>query len=448
VFHVAVAAAAVAAFLAIAWLGEGSRPSGAAALAATPVVQPPPGGILAHLLVALFAILAAAQVLGALARRIGQPPVVGEIVAGIVLGPSLLGALSPEGAAFVVAPDVTPVLAVVAQLGVILFMFVVGLELDAGQLRQRARTAIAVSLQGIAVPFVLGAGLALWLYPAMGTPAVPFTVFALFMGAAMSVTAFPVLARILADEGLTSTTPGMIALSAAAANDVMAWCLLALTIGVAAGEANGTLLSIGLTVTYAAAMVLFVRPIVVRVARRAEESGPSPALIGGILAAMLLSALATEAIGIHPIFGAFLFGALLPHDSRVAVEIGRCIQTIVATLLLPVFFVYSGLRTRVGLIESAGDWLFLAAIVAVAFAGKFGGTFVASRRHGLGLRDAASIGILMNTRGLVELVVLNVGLDVGVITPALFTMMVIMALATTFATTPILRLLGQGRRTS
>ena len=393
---------------------------------------------LRHVLVALAAVLVTGRLLGLLFRRMGQPPVLGEVVGGIVLGPSVLGQVWPEAAAFVLPPAVAPYLSVIAQLGVILYMFVVGLELNAEVLRERARTTVAIAHAGIVAPFVLGAALALVLYPRFSSSDVSFTSFALFVGVATSVTAFPVLARILTDLRMHKTHLGILALGCAATADVTAWCLLAFVVGVAQAKVGAAFVVLGLTATLLAFMLLVVRPIAARFLARFDEEHLTPGVVAVVFAALLLSALATEAIGIHSIFGAFLLGAIIPHDCALARVLTGKLEDLVTVLLLPAFFAYTGMRTEIGLVTGIQGWLLCGLIVLVASVGKFGGTLAAARLTGLGWRDAASLGLLMNTRGLMELIVLNIGLDLKVISPALFAMMVLMALATTLATTPLL----------
>src|SRR5262249_4625021 len=399
------------------------------------------GHALFHVLLALAAVIALGRILGALFTYIRQPPVIGEVVAGIALGPSLLGRLSPEAMDFLLPKDSAPHLGVVAQLGAILYMFIVGLELNTGQLRSIAKSVLAVSHVSIVLPFVLGAALALWLFPTLSNNAVPFTSFALFVGVAMAITAFPVLARILADRGLDKTALGIIALGAAALGDVTAWCLLALVVGVAQSQVGDALLVILWAALFVAAMVFVVRPLVAAYVRRRGDEPPSRGTVAVGMVGVLLAALTTEAIGIHAVFGAFLIGALIPHDSRLAREIGRKLYDVVTVLLLPAFFAFTGLRTQIGLVSSGGEWLMCGVIVLVPPGGEVGGAFLAARATGQGWRDAASIGVLMNTRGLMELIVLNIGLDMGVISPTLFAMMVLMALVTTMATAPALHFL-------
>lgn len=392
---------------------------------------------LGELLLALAAVIAAGRVLSALFARIGQPPVIGEVVAGILLGPSLLG---PEASARILPPAVAPLLGAVSQLGVVLYMFLVGLDLNPTELRKRLRNSIVVSLVGIGFPFLLGALLSIPLFDRYAPVGVPHASFTLFLGVAMSITAFPVLARILRDTGLDRTPLGALALSCAATDDAIAWCLLALVVGVAQARIDGALVVAGLSLGYAALMFAAVRPLAARLARRFEHGPVGQGAVAVVFLAVLISALATEWIGIHAIFGAFLLGAVLPHDSRLAREINRKVHDPIVVLFLPAFFAFTGMRTRIGLVTGAEDWLWCGAIVLVATLGKFGGTLAASRVLGLDWKTGTALGVLMNTRGLVELIVLNVGLELGVLSPALFAMLVLMALVTTAATAPVLRL--------
>jgi Kef-type K+ transport system membrane component KefB len=420
--------------------------SGAGLVAPEPAAGngPAPGtgkaDALVHVLIALIAVLAAGRFLGLLFRYVGQPPVIGEVVAGIALGPSVLGHLCPAAADFILPLSVAPYLGVIAQLGVILYMFLVGLELNPGVLRERAGDVVVISHAGIAVPFVLGAALALLLYPHFSTRDVPFTSFALFVGVAMSITAFPVLARILSDRRMQKTSLGVLALGCAAAGDVTAWCLLAFVVGVAQARVGGAIFVLGLTVAYIALFFLVVRPLAGRFLGRLGEADVTPGVVALVLGALLLSALATEAIGIHALFGAFLFGVVIPHDSAVARAFTRKMEDLVTVLLLPAFFAFTGMRTQIGLVSGVEQWLIFGLIVLVATIGKLGGTMASARITGIAWRESAALGLLMNTRGLMELIVLNIGLDLRIISPALFAMMVLMALATTVATTPLLHL--------
>jgi Kef-type K+ transport system membrane component KefB len=440
VFYGGMVIAAVVLFLVIDTYGRGlAAPEAAAASAeAAPIAGGKPDALV-HVLVALTAVLVTGRLLGRLFRYVGQPPVIGEVVGGIALGPSVLGQVWPEAAAFILPASVAPYLAVIAQLGVILYMFLVGLELDLGRLRQRAHSTVAISHTSIIVPFLLGAALALVLYPRLSSSDVSFTSFALFVGVALSITAFPVLARILTDQRMHRTPLGILALGCAATDDVTAWCLLAFVVGVAQAKIGGAFVVLGLTVAYIAFMLLATRPIVARLLARFDALPWSPEIVALVFTALLLSALATEAIGVHAIFGAFLLGAIIPHDSSLARTFTRRLEDLVTVLLLPAFFAFTGMRTRIGLVAGVEQWLMCGLILAAATAGKFGGTLVSARLTGLGWRDAAALGLLMNTRGLMELIALNIGLDMKVISPTLFAMMVLMALATTMTATPLLQ---------
>jgi Kef-type K+ transport system membrane component KefB len=415
----------------------------------TPVAVPPlplrgGGGpdIILHVLLALAAVILVAHAVGALFRRFGQPPVIGEVIAGLLLGPSFLGHFAPGAAAFLLPKAIVPAMTLIAQIGVILYMFIVGLHLDTRQLKGQTHVSLAVSHASIVVPFSLGAILALALYPDLAPPGVGFTVFALFIAVSMSVTAFPVLARILTDSGLARSRLGTIALACASVDDVTAWCLLAFVVGVVESYGASIVATLALTGTYIGAMYFVVRPAARWLAgwreRRAELP---PQLLPICFAALLVSAAVTEAIGIHALFGAFILGAIVPHDSTLARDLTERLEALVVVMLLPAFFVLTGMRTEIGLLGGASDWLICLAIIAVASLGKFGGSAAAARLTGLGWRDAAALGVLMNTRGLMELIVLNVGFDLGVISPRLFAMLVIMAVVTTVATAPILKAL-------
>jgi len=401
--------------------------------------------VLLHVLVALLVIIAFARTLGAVFARWGQPPVIGEVVAGIILGPSALGRLAPDVSAFILPASVAPFLGLLAQVGVIVYMFLVGMELDPTLLRRRTHATVLISHVSIVAPFVLGVALALYLYPRFSTRDVPFDVFALFLGVSMAVTAFPVLARILTDRAMQKTRLGVLALSCAAIDDVTAWCLLAFLVSIVHSRAGGALLTAALTLGYIAFMIFAARPLVRKFVERQEGRGLTEGVLAVVCVALLLSSLITESIGIHAIFGAFLLGATVPHASRLARELTDRLQALVLVLFLPAFFALTGLRTELGLVHGAADWAVTLAIILVASVGKFGGSYAAARWTGLGSRDAAAIGILMNTRGLMELIVLNVGLSLGIISPRLFAMLVVMAVVTTLATTPILLAIGPDR---
>jgi Kef-type K+ transport system membrane component KefB/nucleotide-binding universal stress UspA family protein len=396
---------------------------------------------LTTLLWQIATIIVVSRLLGVVMRRLGQPLVMAEVVAGIVLGPSVFGLLWPDAMTVLFPASSLELLRMLSQVGLVLFMFLIGLELDPKLLRGRTRSSILISHTSIVFPFALGAGSAWWLYDVYSSPTVPFTAFMLFLGVSMSVTAFPVLARILAERNLLGSHVGAIAIACAAVDDVTAWCLLAFVVGVArAGALTDSLWTTGLALAFVLGMLFVVRPFLARVAARVvTREGLTSNVVAIIMLMLITSSAITELIGIHALFGAFLFGAILPKDGRLAEMLVEKLETVSIVLLLPLFFAFSGLRTEIALVSGAQDWLVTGALILVASIGKFGGSAVAARLTGLRWREASAIGILMNTRGLMELIVLNIGLDLGVISPTVFTMLVIMALVTTFATTPILR---------
>jgi Kef-type K+ transport system membrane component KefB len=400
-----------------------------------------------HVLLALVLVIGVARALGAVFRWVHQPPVVGEMIAGILLGPSLLGQIAPGFSAYILPQSIAPLLNVISQVGVILYMFLVGLELDVSRLRNRARSTITISHASIVVPFLLGATLALLLYPRLSDSSVSFTAFSLFLGVSMSVTAFPVLARILSDRGIHKTRMGTLTLACAAIDDVSAWCLLAFVMSIANTKAGSALPTLVMTVGYIVLMVLGVRPLIARLTRVVENSGRlTQGALAIVLLAILASSLATESIGIHSIFGAFVLGAIIPHNSSLARDIAGKLEDFVIVFLLPAFFAFTGLRTQIGLVSGLDNWLFCGLIILVASLGKFGGSAIAAKLSGFDWRDASALGILMNTRGLMELVVLNIGLELHVISPTLFAMLVLMALTTTLATTPVLHYIMPGQQ--
>jgi Kef-type K+ transport system membrane component KefB len=392
-----------------------------------------------HILLILVVVIVTGRAIGSLFLVFQQPPVIGEVIAGILLGPSFLGRIAPEVSTYLLPPSVAPLLGVIAQLGIIFYMFKVGLELNLELLQKRAHAMVAISHASIIVPFLLGTLLALYLYPRLSSSDVPFTNFALFLGVAMSITAFPVLARILTDRQMSKTGIGVIALMCAATDDATAWCLLALVVGVTQARVGGALLVTVLTLAYLGSMLVVVQPLVKRYMSSSGKRPLPQGLVALAFTALLLSALTTECIGIHAIFGAFLLGAVIPHDSALARDLTAKLEDLVAIVLLPAFFAFTGMRTQVGLVTGVEQWVICGVIILVATIGKFGGSLAAARLTGLSWRHAATLGLLMNTRGLVELIVLNIGLDLHILSPALFAMMVIMALVTTFATTPLLQ---------
>lgn len=383
-------------------------------------------------------IVVASRLLGAGARRIGQPLVIAEIVAGIVLGPSLLGWIAPHVEAAVFPAKSMPLLGLTSQVGLVLFMFLIGLELDPRLLKGRGHTSVAISHSSIVAPFALGGLVAFALHDDLAPPGVSFTAFFLFMGAAMSITAFPVLARILVERRMLRSKVGAIAIACAAVDDVTAWCILAFVVSVArATGVRPALVTLGLAAAYIGVMVWVVRPALRRWADR-TKLGLTQNLVAITIVLLLASSWMTELIGIHALFGAFLFGAILPKEGGFASALAEKFEDLVVVLFLPLFFAYSGLRTQIGLLDTTASWLTCGLVIVAACAGKFGGSAIAARLTGMSWREASAIGVLMNTRGLMELIVLNIGLDLGVISPKLFTMMVIMALVTTFITSPLL----------
>jgi len=391
-------------------------------------------------LIQILLVIGVSRLVGLAFRRIKQPLVIGEIVAGIMLGPSLFGFLAPTAAATIFPPETIPYLGILSQIGLIFFMFLIGLELDPKYLRSQIDIAVLISHVSILVPFSLGSILALLLYPLVSSGAVSFTAFTLFLGAAMSITAFPVLARIITEKNLQATPLGTLALTCAAVDDVTAWCLLALAIAVTRTNSMlGALPTIIESALFIGFMIVVVRRFLNRLSDHYDRTGRlTQFVLAGIYMGVVVSALITELIGIHLIFGAFLLGAIMPKHAGLTRELAQKTEDFVLTFLLPIFFAYSGLRTQIGLLNSPTLWLLCALVVVVAIVGKYVGTFVAARFCNIPLREASALGWLMNTRGLTELIVLNIGLSLGVISPLLFTMLVIMALVTTFMTSPLL----------
>jgi K+:H+ antiporter len=406
---------------------------------------------LPRLILQLVVIMVMARAFGFVARRIGQPPVIGEIAAGVLLGPSLFGWIAPDTSGFLFPITSMPTLQLLSQIGVLLFMFVVGVELEPAYLRDKAHAAIAVSHFSIIIPFTLGVALSLALYGGYAAPGVPFHAFALFCGIAMSITAFPVLARILEERNLTHTPLGTTAITCAAVDDVTAWSILAFVVAITtAGGAVETLLAIVVpSVMFVLLMIFAGHPLLQRMLNpdRIGES-LSKEHIAIVLVVLLSSALITEILGIHALFGAFLAGAIMPVGGTFRAVLRDRLESISSVFLLPIFFVYTGLRTQIGLLDDVASWAICLGIIVAATTGKVGGTVIAARWAGLRWRDAVALGALMNTRGLMELVALNVGYDLGILTPEIFAMLVLMALVTTAMTGPLLSLSyswGRGR---
>lgn len=398
--------------------------------------EPLPAFILQIIIVLAFSRLA-----GHFFRRINQPSVMGEILAGILLGPSLLGHFSPEMFQFLFPKQTLGGLYILSQIGLVLFMFIIGMELDIGLIAKSARVAVSISFSGIATPFTMGIALAYFLYNnILVPPNTRFLFFALFMGISMSVTAFPVLARILQEKNLSGSELGTIALTCAAVDDVAAWSILAIIVAIIkSGGIIASLFTLASSVVYILIMILLVRPLLKRLGQiyNTKES-LTKGIVAGIFIYLFVSSLITEIIGIHPLFGAFLAGAIMPGDHHLKHFFTEKIEDISIVIFLPLFFAFTGLRTEIGLLNDPYLWKICAIVIIVAIAGKFLGTAIPSRISGLSWENSLSIGILMNTRGLMELVALNIGYDIGILSPQMFTILVLMAIITTYMTGPAL----------
>ena len=392
----------------------------------------------ARLLLAVAVVVGACKLAGLVAVRLGQPAVIGEIVSGILLGPSVLGALAPGVADALVPPSTLPQISALAQLGVVLFVFLAGMEIDGGMLRGHGRLALLVSHASIALPFLLGVLAAQLAYHRFAPAGIGFLPFALFLGVSMSITALPVLARILQETGLIRTEVGTLALTCALIDDATAWCLLALVVAlVVASSVLGVLTTVLLAAVFTTVLLAGVRPALARLGRSGRLPRPAVA-VPVVLVAVLASASATEWIGVHAIFGAFLLGLVFPSGNDVVRSVRSAFEGLTGMLLLPLFFALSGLRTEIGLLGTNPVlWLWCGLVLAVAVAGKLGGSVLAARAVGTGWASALQLGVLMNCRGLTELIVLNIGLDLGVLSPELFTILVIMALVSTAMAAPM-----------
>jgi Kef-type K+ transport system membrane component KefB len=379
------------------------------------------------------------QIFGFLCRGIGQQWVIGEILAGLALGPSLLGALLPGVKGFFFPASALPTLQTLGDIGLILYMFSLGARLDTHLMVRQSRIAIVTSISGILLPLFLGATLGFFLFPSLGGPRATMVSFMLMVGTAMAITAFPVLACLLTERQMLGTKIGTLALTCAAVDDVIAWCLLALVIAVAHAQGLPSIvLTIGLTVLFIVCLLAVVHPLLAYVERRVHSK---QMLVALSIVLLLLSSYCTSAIGIHPVFGAFLMGIVLPRKV-LFVELVRDIDRANAVLFLPLYFVYSGLRTQIELISTPWLWLLCLLVLVIACAGKICGGAFAVRFMSQAWKDALCLGVLMNTRGLVELIVLNIGLDLGVLSPTMFAILVLMALVTTMMASLFLRLLG------
>lgn len=398
---------------------------------------------LTRLLIQLILIMLAGRAAGGLFMKLGQPAVVGEMAAGILLGPSLFGWVWPDAFHFVFPSSSLGTLRMLSQIGVCLFLFVIGMELDVDHLRQKAQTAVMVSHVSIVFPYFLGVAVSWFLFSRLAAPGASFAAFALFMGIAMSITAFPVLARIIEERGLAKTALGSTALTCAAVDDVTAWSLLALVVAIvrSSGLASAAL-SIALSLTFVALMFFVVKPRLARWinAAKTNGSGSGKNLMAGVLAFLLTSAFVTEVSGLHALFGAFLAGVVMPRESEFSQYLRVRIENMSSVFLLPLFFVFTGLRTELGLLGNAQSWLICLALIGVATLGKLGGSALAARWTGMNWNEACTLGALMNSRGLMELIALNMGYDLGILSPDIFTMMVMMALVTTFMTGPLIAL--------
>ncbi|MEO5682133.1 MAG: cation:proton antiporter [Chitinophagaceae bacterium] len=400
---------------------------------------------LALLLLQIITIILFARILGFFCKKIGQPSVIGEIIAGILLGPSFAGMYLPEFSAFLFPATSLGNLQFLSQIGLILFMFVVGMELDLQVLRNKARDAVVISHASIIFPFALGVTLAYFVYAQFAPANVKFLSFALFIGISMSVTAFPVLARIVQERGLSKTRLGAIAITCAAADDITAWCLLAAVIAVVkAGSVLSAFYTILMAAAYVFLMLKVIQPFLKKMGEKySNKESFSKPVVAIFFITLLLSACATEVIGIHALFGAFLAGVIMPANINFRSIFIEKVEDVALVLLLPLFFVFTGLRTQIGLLNDIHLWKICGLIVLVAVTGKFLGSTLAARFVGQSWRESFSIGALMNTRGLMELVVLNIGYDLGVLSPEIFAMLVIMALVTTFMTGPALDLINR-----
>jgi Kef-type K+ transport system membrane component KefB len=404
---------------------------------------------LAILLAQIVTIIIVARFFGWICKKIGQPTVIGEIIAGIVLGPSLIGMYFPEFSTTLFPSASLGNLQFLSQIGLILFMFIIGMELDLNVLKNKAHDAVVISHASIIIPFALGMGLAYFIYQSFAPTGVQFISFALFLGIAMSITAFPVLARIVQERGLHKTRLGTVVITCAAADDITAWSLLAAVIAIVkAGSFVSALFIIALAVIYVLMMIKVVRPFLTRIGNlyHTKESLSKP-IVAIFFLTLIISAYATEVIGIHALFGAFMAGVIMPDNINFRNIFTEKVEDVALVLLLPLFFVFTGLRTEIGLLNDPYLWKVTGLVIFVAVFGKFIGSAIAAKFVGQSWKDSLTIGALMNTRGLMELVVLNIGYDLGVLTPEIFAIMVIMALVTTFMTGPALDLINWVFRT-
>lgn len=400
---------------------------------------------IALLILQIVIIIIAARFFGWIFKKMGQPSVIGEILAGILLGPSLLGLYFPEVSGFLFPKQSLGSLQVLSQIGLILFMFVIGMELNLKALQSKAHDAIVISHASIIIPFSLGVGLAYFIYQAHAPEHIDFTSFALFIGIALSITAFPVLARIIQERGIHKTKLGAVVITCAAADDITAWCLLAVVIAVVkAGSVVSALYTIFFALAYVVFMIKILRPFLKKIGKHYQSDKElDQSAVAIFFIVLLLSSFITETIGIHALFGAFMAGAVMPANMNLRKLLIGKIEDVALVLFLPIFFVISGLRTEIGLINDPQLWEVTGLIILLAIVGKFVGSAIAAKVVGQNWKDSLTIGALMNTRGLMELVALNIGYELGVLKAEIFAMMVIMALVTTFMAGPILELINK-----
>jgi Kef-type K+ transport system membrane component KefB len=403
------------------------------------------GHPLAILLLQIVTIILVAKLFGWICTKIGQPTVIGEILAGIVLGPSVIGHYFPHFFTTLFPAASLGNLQFLSQIGLILFMFMVGMELDLKVVKKNAGDAFVISQTSIIIPFSLGLGLAYMIYQSFAPMGVKFASFGLFIGIAMSITAFPVLARVVQERGLHKTHLGSVVITCAAVDDITAWCLLAAVIAIVkAGSFISSLYTIALVIVYVLVMIKMVHPFLKRVGElHTSRENLSKPIVAIFFLVLLLSAYTTELIGIHALFGAFMAGTIMPNNEKFRNIFIEKIEDVALVLLLPLYFVFTGLRTQIGLLDDPYLWQITGWIILVAVTGKFIGSAAAAKVVGQNWHDSLSIGALMNTRGLMELVVLNIGYDLGILTPQIFAMMVIMALITTFMTGPALNIINK-----
>lgn len=391
------------------------------------------------LLLQIIAILVTARLFGWLFVKIGQPTVIGEIVAGIVLGPSVLGVFLPEVSGFLFRPDSLANIDTLSQFGLILFMYAIGMELDLGEVRKKLRQTILISHTSTVVPFFFGMLTAFFVYDKYADKSTPFLPFALFIGIAMSITAFPVLARIIQEKGLTKSHLGTITLASAANGDITAWCLLAVVIAIAqAGSMLSATYNILFSGAYMIIMFLVIRPFLKAMGQiYHNKEVVTKGVVGFMFLLLIVSAYITEMLGLHALFGAFIAGVVMPSNIKFRKIMTEKVEDVSLSLLLPLFFVSTGLRTEIGLLNTPELWGMCLIFILVAIVGKFGGAMISARVVGETWKDSLYIGALMNTRGLMELVVLSIGYEMKILPPSIFVMLVIMTLVTTFMTTPL-----------